>query len=143
MRDRERVVIDTNALVSRLLVPRGTAGAAVRLALDSDRLLLSEAMLEELADVLARAKFDAYVTIGDRQQFIRLLARSAELVPIVRRVQACRDPKDDRVLEVAVNGVADLVLTGDRDLLSLHPFEGVAILAPADYLARRQGSAPG
>ena len=49
-------------------------------------------------------------------------------------IRACRDPKDDKFLEVAVHGSADVIVTGDSDLLDLHPFRGIAILTPADYL---------
>jgi putative PIN family toxin of toxin-antitoxin system len=136
MRVRERIVADTNALISRLLIPSSIPGQAVRKAVDSGILLVSDVTMNGLADVLARPKFDRYITIADRQQFLRLLGRMAEFVPIVRSVRACRDPKDDKFLEVALNGKADLVLTGDADLLVLHPWQGVAILAPAEYLAR-------
>jgi uncharacterized protein len=54
------------------------------------------------------------------------------MVPIVQTVRACRDPGDDKFLEVAVNGQADLMITGDRDLLDLDPFMGIAILADLD-----------
>ena len=131
-----RVVVDTNALVSRLLLPGSMPGRAVRKAVDEAQLLVSEATLEGLADVLARPKFDAYVSIADRQDFIRLLGRIAEWVPITYRVQACRDPKDDKFLELAINGRADLIVTGDRDLLGLHPFRDVAIITPDEYLER-------
>jgi len=131
-----RVVVDTNALVSRLLMPGSVPGRAVRKAVDEAQLLVSEATLEELADVLGRAKFDPYVTIADRQEFIRLLGWVAELVPITYRVQACRDPQDDKFLELAINGRADLIVTGDRDLLELDPFRDVAIITPAMYLER-------
>ena len=131
-----RVVVDNNALVSRLLIPESAPRRAVRKAVDEAQLLVSEATLEELADVLARPKFDPYVSIADRQEFIRLLGRIAELVPITYRVQACRDPKDDKFLELAINGRADLIVTGDRDLLELSPFRDIPIITPADYLGR-------
>jgi putative PIN family toxin of toxin-antitoxin system len=131
-----RVVVDTNALLSRLLVPNSVPGRAVRKAVDEAELLVSEATLEEIAEVLSRAKFDPYVSVADRQEFILMLGRVAELVPITYRVQACRDPKDDRFLELAINGHADLIVTGDRDLLELNPFRGISIIAPAEYLAR-------
>jgi putative PIN family toxin of toxin-antitoxin system len=134
MRHRERIVVDTNALVSRLLLPGSVAGRAVARAVDRGRPLVSEAAMVELTTVLGRAKFDPYVSLAGRQQFIRLLGRIAELVPILRPVRACRDPKDDMFLEVAVNGGADLIVTGDRDLLELHPFLRIPILSPADYL---------
>lgn len=132
----ERIVVDTSALVSRLLIPNSTPGRAVSKAVHEARLLISEATLEELADVLARPKFDPYVTLTERQRFLRLLGRIAELVPIVRRVRACRDSRDDKFLELALNGEADVIVTGDDDLLVLDPFEGTRIVTPRSYLGR-------
>jgi len=136
MRLRERLVADTNALISRLLLPSSIPGQAVRKAVDNGLLLVSEATMEELADVLARPKFDRYISLEDRQQFLRLLGRLAEFVPIVYPVRACRDPKDDKFLEVALNGKAAVILSGDSDLLALHPWQGIPILSPAEYLKR-------
>jgi uncharacterized protein len=133
---RERIVVDTNVLISRLLVPASVSGRAVRRAVATGQLVVSEAMMEELATVLGRRKFDPYLSIADRQEFIRLLGRIAEMIPVLRVVRACRDPRDDKFLEVAVNGRADLIVTGDRDLLELDPFMGIGILTPAAYLAR-------
>jgi putative PIN family toxin of toxin-antitoxin system len=136
MTPRERIVVDTNVLIGRLLLPESIPGRAVRRAVDGGQLLVSAATMEELADVVGRAKFDPYLSVADRQEFILLLGRIVEMVPIVRVVRACRDPRDDKFLEVAVNGRADLMITGDRDLLELDPFMGIAILSPAAYLAR-------
>jgi len=136
MAARARVVVDNNALVSRLLIPDSVPGRAVRKAVDEARLLVSEATVEELADVLARPKFDPYVSIADRQEFLRLLGRVVELVPITFTVRACRDPKDDKFLELAINGRADLIVTGDKDLLELNPFRDIPIMTPAEYLER-------
>jgi putative PIN family toxin of toxin-antitoxin system len=133
---RERIVVDTNVLISRLLLPTSMSGRAVKGAIDGGQLLVSAATMEEMADVVGRAKFDRYLSIADRQEFIRLLGRIVEMVPIVRVVRACRDHRDDKFLEVALNGRADLMITGDRDLLALDPFMGIAILSPAAYLAR-------
>lgn len=132
----QRIVVDTNALISRLLLPRSVPGEAVRKAADTGQLLVSEPTLAELAGVLARPKFTPYVTIKDRQQFIRLLGRVAEMVPITHIIRACRDPKDDKFLELAVNGGAQLIITGDKDLLVLNPFRGIPIITPAQYLLR-------
>jgi uncharacterized protein len=136
MRHRERIVADTNILVSRLLLPQSLPALAVRRAGGEGILLVSSATMTELADVLARPKFDRYVGIEERRAFLRLLARAAEFVPIIYSVRACRDPKDDKFLEIALNGKADLILTGDADLLALHPWQGIAILSPAKYLKR-------
>ncbi len=132
----DRVVADNNALISRLLLPASVPGRAVRKAVDTAQLLLSEATLRELAEVLSRPKFDRYVTTDERQQFLRLLTRVGEIVPIVYPIQACRDAKDDMFLEVAVNGEADLIVTGDQDLLVLSPFRSISITTPAHYIER-------
>src|SRR6266436_3902809 len=136
MKARERVVIDTNALISRLLLPGSIPGQAVRKAVAEDQLLASDDTIMELADVLARPKFDPYMTVDERREFLRLFDRIAERIPIIHVVRACRDPKDDKFLELAVNGAAQLIITGDGDLLALHPFRGIDILTPAGYLTR-------
>ena len=132
----QRIVVDTNALISRLLLPRSIPGKAVHKATDTGQLLVSEATLAELADVLARPKFAPYVSIQDRQQFIRLLGRVCKMVPITHMIRACRDVKDDKFLELAVNGGAGVIITGDKDLLALNPFRKIAIVTPAQYLSR-------
>jgi putative PIN family toxin of toxin-antitoxin system len=127
-------VVDTNVLVSRLLLPGSVPARAVDLALSEGILLFSEATLTELTRVMARSKFDPYISREDRKSFIRLLGGISRIVPIVRSVKACRDPKDDKFLDVALAGPAQAVITGDRDLLALSPFHGIEIMAPAAFL---------
>lgn len=128
-----RWVLDTNTLVSRLLLPGGTAARAVDHALALGVPLVSDDTLAELADVLSRPRFDRYVTLQERQRFVQLLLGVARRVPITHRVRACRDPKDDKFLHVALNGRAEAIITGDRDLLVLDPFHGVRILSPTAF----------
>ena len=136
MRELKRVVVDTNVFVSQLLRFDSAPGRAAEKATHTAVLLVSLPTMNELADILAKAKFDPYVTREQRAQFIRLIANTAEFVPVIHRVRECRDPKDDKFLEVALNGRADLIITGDADLLALHPWREIAILTPADYLNR-------
>lgn len=131
---RARVVVDTNVLVSRLLLPASVSARAVRQIVEHSQLLASEATLTELADVLSRDKFDRYVDVSDRQAFFLQLARIVERVPITYLVHGSRDPKDDMFLELAVNGHADYIVSGDQDLLLLSPFRDIPILNPARYL---------
>lgn len=138
MRTRQRIVVDSNVLISRLLAADSVPGQAVRGARREGRLLVSEATMNELAEVLPRAKLDRYISLEDRKQFLRQLARIAEFVPILQVVRECRGPKDDKFLEVALNGRADLILTGDADLLKMNPWRGVAILSAADYSRAEQ-----
>ena len=81
-----------------------------------------------------RPKFDKYVDPEIRSEFIVQLTQQSELVEINESILACRDSKDDKFLEVAVNGKADYLITGDRDLLVLHPFRDVQIITPSAFL---------
>lgn len=134
MKPRTRVVLDTNMLISGVLLVESIPGQAVRKAITTDHVVMSEASLDELADVLSRKKFDRYLTVKDREEFLQVVLKVVEVVPIVTAVHACRDDADNRILEVAVNGAADVIVSGDRDLLVLHPFRGIPILTPRDYL---------
>ncbi|MBN8708785.1 MAG: putative toxin-antitoxin system toxin component, PIN family [Verrucomicrobia bacterium 61-8] len=129
-----RWVVDTNVLIGRLLAPDSTAARAVQKALSSGDLLVSDATLQELAEVLTRPKFDKYLSAQERREFFQLLSRVAIRIEILRSIKACRDPKDDKFLELAVNGKADAVITGDEDLLIQHPFLGIPILSPRTFL---------
>lgn len=134
MKARRRVVLDTNTLVSGVLLGDSVPGQAVRKAVAEDLMLMSEESLYELADVLSRKKFDRYLSVEDREEFVRLVLRVAEMVPIVTAVHECRDKTDNLILEVAVNGDAELIVSGDRDLLMLNPFREIPVLKPGDYV---------
>jgi uncharacterized protein len=134
MPNTSRLVVDTNVFVSAIILPLSVPRRAVDQALGRGVVLFSEAAMNELADVLLRKKLDHCVSREGRQRFLRELASAAEFVSIVRIVRQCRDPKDDKFLEVALNGRADVIITGDADLLRMHPWRGVAILSPGNYL---------
>jgi putative PIN family toxin of toxin-antitoxin system len=93
--------------------------------------------MTELAAVLSRRKFDPYVTIEARKAFLRLLGRIVEIVPVPYVVEACRDPRDDKLLELAVNGEAGYIVTGDADFLVLNPSRGAAIVTLSVFPAER------
>jgi putative PIN family toxin of toxin-antitoxin system len=131
-----RLVLDTNVWISRLLAPQGAAAKAVNRALEWGTPLMSVETLQELTEVLARPKFNPYVSVRDRQHFIALLGGVVRMVSITHRVAACRDPKDDKFLHVALNGEAQIIVTGDADLLALNPFHGVEIVSPGAFLER-------
>jgi putative PIN family toxin of toxin-antitoxin system len=129
-----RCVVDTNVLVSAIVFPSSVPRQAVDKALSEDVLLFSEFTMDELKEVLFRSKFDRYVSREERALFLAQLGSIAEFVPIIRLVRECRDPKDDKFLEAALNGRADVIISGDADLLSLNPWRDVAILTPAKFL---------
>ena len=131
----KRVILDTNVLLSRLLLPDSKTARVVRRFLDRVQPIVSEETLGELAETLARPKFDPYVSRQDRQRFFELFARVAEWVPVTTTIRLCRDPKDDKFLGLAVDGNADWIITGDKDLLELSPFHSTLILTPSAALA--------
>ncbi len=134
MRISRRLVVDTNVIASAVIFPRSAPRQVVDHALDQDVLLLSEATMSELTEVLSRSKFDRYVSRRERELFLAQIGTAAEFVPMVCLVRECRYPKDDKFLEVGLNGRADVIVTGDADLLALHPWREIAILSPAEYL---------
>ncbi|SFW23637.1 putative toxin-antitoxin system toxin component, PIN family [Nitrosovibrio sp. Nv17] len=135
MRADRKLVIDTNLWINRLLMPGDTAARAVDHGLSWGIPLMSEETLTELSDALFRTRFDRYVSREDRQHFLRLLGGIVRVISVTQRIAACRDPKDDKFLDVALSGEAQTILTGDHDLLELHPFHGIEILTPAAFLS--------
>ena len=135
MSHRPRFVFDTNVLVSALMISRSKPRQAWDRARRIGVVLASRDTLQELASILHRPKLAAYVSRPETTMFLTEFARAVEPVAIGEPVALCRDPRDDKFLELAVAGRADFLLTGDADLLALHPFRGTAILDPASYLA--------
>ncbi|TVQ38925.1 MAG: putative toxin-antitoxin system toxin component, PIN family [Wenzhouxiangella sp.] len=134
----ERVVVDTNVLISALLTPQGKAGQCVRvLAASGAMLLFSRVTFLELSSRLARPKFDPYRTVEQMNRYLDWLAELAQWVRPSVRIEDCRDPDDNRFLEVLVDGEGELLISGDSDLLQLHPFEGRPIMTPAGFLTSR------
>lgn len=127
-------VFDTNVLVSAALFPTSIPSRSLHVARSAGILLLSGDTLRELEAVLARNKFDAYLDESLRFEFLELIKRASTMVEIVERIAACRDPRDDQFLEVAVNARAAWIVTGDSDLLSLDPFRDIRIVTPAQML---------
>ena len=127
-----RVVFDTNILVSALVFPGGRGEAALQRVLEElGDLVLSKPMLDELLGVLAR-KFSR-----DAEELARVAVFLSTLATFVRprrRLQVVKDEPDNRVLECALTGRAQVIVTGDRVLLALRDFRGVRLLALRDYL---------
>lgn len=134
MRSSPRCVFDTNVLVSTLLFDQSKPAQAFFAALHAGEVLVSADVIVELNDVLGREKFAPYVNEEERARFLQSLLREARLVEVRDKIRACRDPNDDKFLELAVNGEADCIVSGDDDLLALTPFKGILILTPDKFL---------
>jgi putative PIN family toxin of toxin-antitoxin system len=134
-----RAVVDTGVLVSALIRRQGTTGDVLR-ALRAGRftLVYTTPILVEMIEVLGRPPFRAkyHLQPDDITALVNLIRLRGELVVPARRINACRDPKDNKFLEAALASQAEVIVSGDDDLLALHPFENIPVLRPAEFLAR-------
>ncbi len=129
-----RLVLDTNVLISSILSKNTPPQKLFDYSMAHGIILMSEATVTEITEVLTRKKFDRYASLVKRAKFLQTLASKIETIKITESITICRDPKDDKFLELAVNGKADYLITGDRDLLVLHPFRDIQIITPAAFL---------
>jgi len=129
-----RAVIDTGVVVSAALLPRSVPRRVFDLVVERGRLLVSDATIVELDDVFRRPKFSKYVREEERLEFLAAVVREAEIVEVVDVITDCRDPKDNKFLELAVSGKASHIISSDGDLLVLHPFRQIPIVTPQSWL---------
>lgn len=132
MTNRGAIVLDTNVLISALILESSIAGRVVYTALLNSEVLFSLETWQELLATLARRKFDKYLQAGVRERFIAALKPKA-FVTISTRIHVCRDPRDNKFLELAIDGDASHIITGDRDLLALGLFRGIQIISPREF----------
>jgi uncharacterized protein len=136
MKDELRFVFDTNVLISAALFKASVPRQALDLARTIGKVIMSWPTMAELQEVLARKRFDKYITEEERMLFLEVLALEILPVETIETVTACRDQKDNKFLEVAMNGDADCIVSGDGDLLVLNPFRGIPIVMPQEFLGR-------
>lgn len=129
------IVFDTSTLIGAATRRTGVPHRAFLHALRSDRVAVSDAMLSELREVLARPRLARFLDPELRDEVLALLDVSGVLFAPSERVFDCRDAKDNKVLELALGARAEAIVSSDQDLLVLHPWRGVRVLRPAAYLA--------
>lgn len=128
------IVFDASTLVGAAIRRGSVPDQAVRHGFASDQVAVSEAVMAELLDVLYRPRLARFVDPVLRDDVLSLLDIDGRFFVTAERVTDCRDPKDDKYLELALVSRADRIVSSDGDLLVLHPWRGVSILRPADYL---------
>jgi uncharacterized protein len=132
-----KLVMDTNLLVSAFLWP-GVPADLLDLAVENELLLYTSAtLLEEFREVLLRPKLSNAVAASgfDAAALFQRYKQIATLVSSRKLTQkVCRDADDDHVLACALAAKAELIITGDKDLLVLHPWRGIHIMSPAAAL---------
>ena len=131
---KELAVCDTNLLVSAVLFPKSVPAQALDKATEDCLLIVSIETLFELFEVLKRTKFDKYIDLETRLQFFDAYQQRSLLIEVTHTAQDCRDPKDDKFLNLSRSASAHYLITGDPDLLELNPYYGTQILSPAAYV---------
>ena len=129
-----RVVIDTNVFISALLNPLGTPKKVINITVSQFTILQSEATYQELATRIGKKKFDKYLEKDDRLDFLSSLRNRSLFVDIWHETRVCSDLDDNKFLELAVSGMAQYIITGDKELLILNTYQGIPIITPAEFL---------
>lgn len=130
-----KFVFDANTLISAALIRQSVNAQALDFALNKGRIVISETVLQEFEEVIFHEKFDKYFPEeSERLDAINRIETNALVFSPKIIIMACRDPKDNKYLELAVTAGASAIITGDKDLLVLHPFRNIPILSPADFL---------
>ena len=128
-------VFDTNNLISASLLVDSTNKKAVRKAVLLGEIAFSNEILDEFKEVIFRKKFDRYfVSHEERLELLNELESSIKQFFPSEVITACRDPKDNKFLELAIAANASCIITGDKDLLILNPFRNIPILNAVDFL---------
>jgi len=127
-------VFDTNCLVSIALLPISVNKTAFQKAEQIGKIVFSKETFIEITSVLLRSKFNKYLSVEDRLEFIKRIEDRYEKVEIVSSFTDCRDPKDNMFLNLAVDANASCLISGDKDLLVLNPFHQISIITPGDFL---------
>ena len=134
MPDKPIYVLDANVIVSAVLLPRSLTRKAFDKAMREGEIVVSEAVVNELDEVLRRPKLNKYIHEEERIQFLMMLLRESRIVRVNRIIEDCRDPKDNKYLELALEAGATCIVSGDKDLLVLHPYHGIQIRNPKQFL---------
>lgn len=133
-RSNRRVIIDTNVLISFLLNVKSLPGQVVKHVLLHDTPILSDDTEKELFRKLRNPKFDRYVSLEIRMEFFDTFVYRSEKAHPDIALSDCRDPEDNKFLELAISANADCIITGDKDLLALNPYRSVPIITPKEFL---------
>lgn len=134
MMTNPRIVFDTNVLISAALSLQGTPRKVLDWAASHGTILSSAETLHEFITRMRRPKFEPYVDPAEREAYIEWVVLHADLIEVDEDIQACRDPDDNKFLELAISGGADVIISGDSDLTALHPFQEIPILSPDQFL---------
>ena len=130
------VVFDASTLVGALLKIGSVPERALLIARATATICLSDEVEAEIREVFARPKFAKYLTSGRAERILAVLTTAAVRVRPAVAVRDCRNVKDNKYLELALAGGAVTIVASDDDLLVLHPWRGIGIVTPAEFVRR-------
>mgnify|MGYP000025150632 FL=1 len=129
------IILDTNVLISALMYPNSPSSRAVTNAFHYFQPIASHSTWDEFESVSGRKKFERFYSAEDRTMFLYLLAQSTRIMDVTVTTEDCRDPKDNQFLNLALSSSCQLIVSGDADLRSMNPYNGISIISPAEFLA--------
>ncbi len=136
------IVIDTNIFISAALSPNGTAYQAFSKAIQNFTVVQNDETYQEIAERIYKSKFDQYISEQRRESFLSIIKNKSQFIEKKSQITVCRDPDDNKFLELAFDSKAEFLMTGDKDLLSLKS-QGEyqkLIISPREFLALDCGS---
>ncbi len=129
-----KIVIDTNVFISALLNPLGTPKQVIEIAVNHFTILQSESTYQELETRISKKKFDKYLEKNDRLDFLLAIKNKSSFIDICHQTIICSDSDDNKFLELAVSGIANYIITGDNDLLTIKSYQEIEIIKPINFL---------
>jgi len=129
----KKVILDTNLWIS-FLITRRYSTLDDFLFNGNVKLIFSKELIEEFLTVAKRPKFEKYFTDNDIHTLLHLFDSFGELFDVSSEISECRDPKDNFLLNLAIDSKADYLITGDDDLLTIKKIKKTRILTWADFI---------
>ena len=136
--DRLPIVFDTNALISAAILPKSVSAIAFMYACLNFEIIQSDATWEEFLNVVARNRFRRYLSDEERNDFIERVTKVSRFIESRSIITDCPDPKDNKFLSLAIDAGVSLIISGDTDLHDMHPYRGITIYSPSEFLAGKR-----
>jgi putative PIN family toxin of toxin-antitoxin system len=129
----KRVIIDTNLWISFLITNNLNILSELFL-FERFQIIFSDELFNEFLDVARRPKFKKYFDEKSVQLLIENISKKLEFIEVASAISICRDLKDNFILALSIDGNADYIVTGDKDLLSLNGFKGKKIISINEFI---------
>jgi len=132
----KRIIIDTNLWISFLITKDFTKLDEIIFSRQAI-LVFSQELLDEFLEVAKRPKFRRFFSASDIEEILETIDEYADFIKVKTKIEVCRDPKDNFLLSLSVDGNVNFLLTGDIDLLDLNKFGETTIITISDFLKEK------